>query len=149
MKVLILSPSDEVMMSKLYGAEGNFSFTSHIPGEHKICLQSNTSSWFSNSGLRIHFDIQYGELAFEYVALAYKEKLTELQLRVRQLLNQVEQITKEQRYQRFREEWFRYTSESTRSRVLWWSVSQTIVLVLIGFWQMINLKRFFEAKKLV
>lgn len=32
--------------------------------------------------------------------MAQKEKLTELQLRVRQLLDQVEQITKEQNYQR-------------------------------------------------
>ena len=32
--------------------------------------------------------------------MAQKEKLSELQLRVRQLLDQVEQITKEQNYQR-------------------------------------------------
>lgn len=32
--------------------------------------------------------------------VAQKEKLTELQLRIRQLLNQVDQITKEQNYQR-------------------------------------------------
>ena len=32
--------------------------------------------------------------------MAQKEKLTELQLRVRQLLDQVDQITKEQNYQR-------------------------------------------------
>lgn len=35
--------------------------------------------------------------------MAQKEKLTELQLRVRQLLDQVEQITKEQNYQRVSE----------------------------------------------
>ena len=32
---------------------------------------------------------------------------------------QVEQITKEQNYQRYREERFRQTSESTNQRVLW------------------------------
>lgn len=36
----------------------------------------------------------------DYAGIAQKEKLTELQLRVRQLLAQVEQINKEQNYQR-------------------------------------------------
>jgi hypothetical protein len=35
------------------------------------------------------------------------------------------------------------------SRVLWWSVIQTLVLVVAGAWQMRHLKGFFEAKKLV
>ena len=45
-------------------------------------------------------DIQVGEHAINYADVAQKEKLSELQLRVRQLLDQVEQITKEQNYQR-------------------------------------------------
>ena len=48
----------------------------------------------------MHLDIQVGEHAIDYANIAQKEKLTELQLRVRQLLDQVEQITKEQNYQR-------------------------------------------------
>ena len=47
-------------------------------------------------------DIQVGEHAIDYANVAQKEKLSELQLRVRQLLDQVEQITKEQNYQRVR-----------------------------------------------
>ena len=43
-----------------------------------------------------------GEHANDYQQIAAKDKLTELQLRVRQLLDQVEQITKEQNYQRVR-----------------------------------------------
>ena len=54
-----------------------------------------------------------GEHTNDYAQIAAKDKLTELQLRVRQLLDQVEQITKEQNYQRYREERFRATSEST------------------------------------
>jgi hypothetical protein len=94
-------------------------------------------------------DIQVGEHAINYADVAQKEKLSELQLRVRQLLDQVEQITKEQNYQRYREERFRQTSESTNSRVLWWSLGQTCILSVMGAWQMRHLKTFFEAKKLV
>ncbi len=45
-------------------------------------------------------DIHVGEQTIDYQSVAQKEKLTELQLRVRQLLAQVEQISKEQNYQR-------------------------------------------------
>lgn len=44
-------------------------------------------------------DIKIG-FFYYHVLVAQKEKLTELQLRIRQLLNQVDQITKEQNYQR-------------------------------------------------
>lgn len=51
---------------------------------------------------RVHLDIQVGEHTNNYPEIAAKDKLTELQLRVRQLLDQVEQIQKEQNYQRVR-----------------------------------------------
>lgn len=49
----------------------------------------------------------------------------------------------------YREERFRMTSESTNQRVLWWSIAQTVILIVTGIWQMKHLKSFFEAKKLV
>lgn len=49
---------------------------------------------------RVHLDIQVGEHAINYEQVATKDKLSDLQLRVRQLLDQVEQITKEQNFQR-------------------------------------------------
>lgn len=45
-------------------------------------------------------DIQVGEHANNYAEIAAKDKLSELQLRVRQLVEQVDQIQKEQNYQR-------------------------------------------------
>ncbi|KAM7362037.1 transmembrane p24 trafficking protein eclair [Cochliomyia hominivorax] len=149
MHVEVRDSDDKIILSRVYSSEGRISFTSHTPGEHVICMYTNSTAWFSGALLRVHLDIQVGEHAIDYASVAQKEKLTELQLRIRQLLDQVDQITKEQNYQRYREERFRQTSESTNSRVLWWSVSQTVVLVCMGFWQMRHLKSFFEAKKLV
>uniref|UniRef100_A0A915IP45 GOLD domain-containing protein n=1 Tax=Romanomermis culicivorax TaxID=13658 RepID=A0A915IP45_ROMCU len=149
MHVEVKSPEDQVILSRVYSTEGKFAFTSNTPGEHQICLYSNSTKWFSGAELRVHFDIQTGEHAQDYSVIATKDKLNELQLRIRQLLDQVEQITKEQNYQRFREERFRQTSESTSQRVLWWAVAQTAILLVTGIWQMKHLKGFFEAKKLV
>uniref|UniRef100_A0A4X1UE70 Transmembrane p24 trafficking protein 4 n=2 Tax=Sus scrofa TaxID=9823 RepID=A0A4X1UE70_PIG len=141
----------QVVLSRQYGSEGRFTFTSHTPGDHQICLHSNSTrmTLFAGGRLRVHLDIQVGEHANNYPEIAAKDKLTELQLRARQLLDQVEQIQKEQDYQRYREERFRLTSESTNQRVLWWSIAQTVILILTGIWQMRHLKSFFEAKKLV
>ncbi|KAB1276222.1 Transmembrane emp24 domain-containing protein 4 [Camelus dromedarius] len=140
-----------VVLSRQYGSEGRFTFTSHTPGDHQICLHSNSTKMalFAGGRLRVHLNIQVGGHANNYPEIAAKDKLTELQLRARQLLDQVEQIQKEQDYQRYREERFRLTSESTNQRVLWWSIAQTIILILTGIWQMRHLKSFFEAKKLV
>ncbi|RXM93462.1 Transmembrane emp24 domain-containing protein 4 [Acipenser ruthenus] len=151
MHVEVKDPDTKVVLSRQYGAEGRFTFTSHTPGEHQICLHSNSSKMalFTGGKLRVHLDIQVGEHTNNYPEIAAKDKLTELQLRVRQLLDQVEQIQKEQNYQRYREERFRMTSESTNQRVLWWSITQTVILLITGIWQMRHLKRFFEAKKLV
>jgi len=149
MHVEVKDPDDKVVLSRVYSSEGRFTFTSHTPGEHVICLYSNSTKWFSGTQLRVHLDIHVGEQTMDYAGIAQKEKLTELQLRVRQLLAQVEQINKEQNYQRIREERFRQTSESTNQRVLWWSLTQTAILLVMGAWQMRHLKKFFEAKKLV
>ncbi|KAF0307441.1 Transmembrane emp24 domain-containing protein eca [Amphibalanus amphitrite] len=149
MHVDVRDPEDKPILSAVYSAEGTFTFTSHTPGEHVICLYSNSTKWFAGSLLRVHLDISVGDQAVDYAVVAKREKLTELQLRVRQLLDQVEQISKEQNYQRYREERFRSTSESTNGRVLWWSLAQTCVLLAMGYWQMRHLKSFFEAKKLV
>ena len=149
MHVEVKNPQNKIILSRQYAAEGRFTFTAHDAGEHVICIGTNSTRWFGGSKLRVHLDISIGDHTVDYAQIAAKEKLTELQLRIRQLLDQVEQITKEQAYQRVREERFRHVSESTNARVLWWSLGQTIVLILMGVWQMRHLKSFFEAKKLV
>lgn len=102
MHVEVRDPDDKIVLSRVYSSEGRISFTSHVPGEHVICMFSNSTAWFSGSQLRVHLDIQVGEHAVNYGDVVQKEKLSELQLRIRQLLDQVEQIAKEQNYQRVR-----------------------------------------------
>merc|ERR1712012_602861 len=122
--VEVVDPEKKVIISRTYAAEGRFTFTSHAAGEHVICLNSNSSAWFGSGQLRVHLDINVGEHAVDYQQVQAKDKLAELQLRVRQLLDQVEQ--------------------STNQRVLWWSIAQTLILLVTGFWQMQHLKSFFE-----
>ncbi|XP_058533255.1 transmembrane emp24 domain-containing protein 9-like [Ochotona princeps] len=149
--VFVKDPENKNLLARQYGPQGSFSFTSQSPGEHQICihLESIRFSLSNEDKLAVHLDMQLGEHTNDYVEFATKDKLSQLHLRVRQLVEQVAQIQKEQEYQRWREERFRQTSESTNQRVLWWSILQTLILVAVGVWQMRHLKSFFEAKKLV
>lgn len=51
MHVEVKDPDEKVVLSKLYTSEGRFTFTSHIPGEHVICLYSNSTAWFGGQQL--------------------------------------------------------------------------------------------------
>lgn len=51
MHVEVKDPDDKMLLSKLYTSEGRFSFTSHTPGEHVICLYSNSTAWFGGQKL--------------------------------------------------------------------------------------------------
>lgn len=85
---------------------------SDLPLFQQLCLvlRRSAASPSGHSGRRAHTGLSAGwrderaRFHHWYCAfqIASKDKLNELQLRVRQLLDQVEQITKEQAYQRYR-----------------------------------------------
>ncbi|GAB1289972.1 Vomeronasal 2, receptor 15 [Apodemus speciosus] len=120
MFVTVTTYNDEVLLSKLYGAQGTFYFTSHSSGEHIICLESNSTQFvsFGGSKLRIHLDIRVGEHDLDAAIVQAKDKVNEVTFKLQHLIEQVEQILKEQDYQRDREENFRITSEDTNANVL-------------------------------
>ncbi|KAF6779153.1 hypothetical protein AHF37_01440 [Paragonimus kellicotti] len=148
-QVNVRDPNSEVILARAYSFEGQFVFTSHKGGEYRICVSSDPSSWLGSRRLRVHLDIWTADHAINYGEVASRDRLNDLQLRVRQLSDQVQSIAKDQNYQRVREEYFRQLSESTSKRVTYWSIAQLALLGLIGFWQMRHLRSFFQAKKLV
>ncbi|KAB0800681.1 hypothetical protein PPYR_06420 [Photinus pyralis] len=147
--VEITDPENKIQLSRTYSLKGRISFTSHKSGEHRICMNSNSTAWFSGTQLKVQLEIQVGVGAVNYEEIVKREKLSDVQLRIRQLLDQVEQITKEQNYQRYREEIFRYVSDDTNHVVLWFAVIQAVIVLMMGAWQIRHLKSFFEAKKIV
>jgi len=45
MHVEVKDPEKKVVLARDYGSEGRFTFTSHMPGEHTICIHSNSTKW--------------------------------------------------------------------------------------------------------
>eukprot|EP00455_Lapot_gusevi_P010758 TRINITY_DN148_c0_g1_i2.p2 TRINITY_DN148_c0_g1~~TRINITY_DN148_c0_g1_i2.p2 ORF type:complete len:213 (+),score=89.85 TRINITY_DN148_c0_g1_i2:70-708(+) len=131
-------------------SKGKVAFTARDGGEHKICLTTNTTHWFSSPRkFRFLMRIDIGEHATDYSELAKTEHLSTIELEVRKLNDRLYAIRSEQNYERNREEDFRNTSESTNSRIMWWSIFETVVLLCSGFYQIFHLKRYFQSKKLV
>lgn len=149
MHIDIRDPDDKLVLSKVYAAEGQVAFTSHKPGEHVICIQSNSTQWFSGGKLRVHFDIKTGEHAMDYDAILEKEKYSSAQLAIRKLQDQANRATKELNYQREVEKDFRGLSESTNNSMFYWTIVQIVVLAVVTVGQGWYLKRFFISKKLV
>jgi len=150
-RVVVNDPEGVQTLQRILGAEGRYAFTSQVGGEYKMCFQTNTSSaWFgAKRKLKFHLDIETGEEATDYEDIAKQEQLSALEVEVRKLNDRLKDIRSEQNYQRNREMEFRDTSEETNSRVVWWSIIQTAILLAAGLWQISHLKTFFKTKKLV
>ncbi|KAK8846648.1 hypothetical protein IAR55_005735 [Kwoniella newhampshirensis] len=127
--------------------DGRFTFTSHEPGDHNICLHSNiTGGWLSTQHIKLYLDINVGSSKAD--VQGDLSHVSTLSSKLRDLNSKVEDIQREQRYLREVEATFRDASEATNSRAIWWSLAQIFVLVGAGVWQMRYLKIYFEDKKL-
>uniref|UniRef100_A0A8C0Z586 Transmembrane p24 trafficking protein 4 n=1 Tax=Canis lupus familiaris TaxID=9615 RepID=A0A8C0Z586_CANLF len=54
MHVEVKDPEGKVVLSRQYGSEGRFTFTSHMPGDHQICLHSNSTRMALFAGGRLY-----------------------------------------------------------------------------------------------
>ncbi|KAG8835561.1 emp24p/erv25p- protein [Serendipita sp. 399] len=138
--------SGEKVVKTLGPSEGKFTFTSHEAGDHTICLSSNqTSSWFSNSHIKIYLDIAVGAARHDVEKdRAHANKLSD---KLRDLNEKLESIRREQQYQREREAQFRNLSESVNAKAMWYTVLQVIFLIGTCYWQLRFLRHFFADRK--
>lgn len=77
-----------------------------------------------------------------------KEKLGEVAQKVKDLNARLQDVRREQIFQREREAEFRDQSESVNSRVVRWTLIQIVVLGLTCAWQLSYLRNFFIKQKL-
>ncbi|KAJ8494327.1 hypothetical protein ONZ51_g2385 [Trametes cubensis] len=128
-------------------SDGRFTFTSHDSGDHSICLSSNYgTSWFTSTHIRLYLDIVVGSTKPD--TEHDRSHVSELSQKLRDLNMKLEDVRREQQYQREREAAFRDLSESTNSRAVWYTLAQIGVLIATCVWQLRHLRRFFEDRKM-
>ncbi|KMZ02230.1 uncharacterized protein Dsimw501_GD20000, isoform D [Drosophila simulans] len=135
MHVDVRDSMDKVVLSRVYMSKGLLKFTTHWPGDHRICLQSNSTAWFEGALLRVHFNIETGERSVNYERIRKTNNMDIMQLRVLQLINQAEDISKNQNYQRFVEKQFLRTTDTIYFNIICFSVAQIVILVLLWAFQ--------------
>ncbi|CAM1500874.1 Fc.00g100360.m01.CDS01 [Cosmosporella sp. VM-42] len=146
--------NDHRVVSQRGSASGRFTFSAADAGDHRLCFtpssNSGRSSWLSaknpNGGIKLTLDLVIGET--NEIESSDKSKLQDLTTRVKDLNARLNDIRREQVFQREREAEFRDQSESTNSRVIRWIVIQLIVLGVTCTWQLSHLRSFFIKQKL-
>jgi hypothetical protein len=146
--------NDHRVVSQRGQSSGRFTFSAADSGDHKICFTPSSSSgtvgWMStknkNGGIRLTLDLVIGET--NEIESSDKSKIQDITTRVKDLNARLNDIRREQVFQREREAEFRDQSESTNARVIRWIIIQLIVLGITCTWQLSHLRSFFIKQKL-
>ncbi|KAF1960116.1 hypothetical protein CC80DRAFT_489335 [Byssothecium circinans] len=136
-------------------SSGKFTFSAADSGEHRLCVTPQNvpsgGGWLS-SGTGIHgtvkftLDLAIGETS--KIESTDKGKIEDIVQKVKDLNSRLQDIRREQVFQREREAEFRDQSEHTNARVVRWSLIQLVVLGLTCAWQLTHLRAFFIKQKL-
>lgn len=122
--------------------DGKFTFTAHEAGDHSICL-SATSSSSPNTHIKLYIDIVVGSTRPNIEQ--DRSHVSNLAQKIRDLNSKLDEIRREQQYQREREAGYRDLSEATNARAVWYSVLQISVLIATCVWQLRHLRVSFQS----
>ncbi|KAA8649103.1 hypothetical protein EYZ11_000641 [Aspergillus tanneri] len=145
--------NDHRVVSKRDSNAGRFTFSAADSGLHKICFtpdtDASTGGWLSGGpagAVRVSLDIAIGETS--KIETEDKGKIQDIVQKVKDLNGRLQDIRREQVFQREREAEFRDQSEATNSRVVRWTLIQLAVLSAACAWQLSHLRSFFIKQKL-
>ncbi|KAH7326058.1 ERP1 protein precursor [Stachybotrys elegans] len=146
--------NDHRVLSQRGSTAGRFTFSASEAGDHKICFTpistSGSQKWLNsadpNGGIKLTLDMIIGET--NEIESTDKSRLEDLATRVRDLNARLQDVKREQVFQREREAQFRDQSEATNSRVVFWILIQLGVLGATCAWQLSHLRSFFIKQKL-
>ncbi|PVH80615.1 hypothetical protein DL98DRAFT_491067 [Cadophora sp. DSE1049] len=146
--------NDHRVVNQKGSASGRFTFSAADSGDHKICFTPSSTAvnngWLSGltplGGVRLTLDLAIGETS--QIESTDKGKIQDIVKRVKDLNGRLQDIRREQVFQREREAEFRDQSETTNARVVRWTLVQLVVLGITCAWQLSHLRSFFIKQKL-
>ncbi|KAK3882714.1 hypothetical protein Pcinc_012920 [Petrolisthes cinctipes] len=128
---------------------GKFMFNTDDYDVYEICFSSRVPPTQRGIQQEISIKTKHGVEAKTYESLGEAAKLKPLEVELKRLEDLSESIVQDFSYMRQREEEMRDTNESTNSRVLYLSLFSLCCLVGLATWQVLYLRKFFKAKKLI
>ncbi|EGC34568.1 emp24/gp25L/p24 family protein [Dictyostelium purpureum] len=121
--------------------KGKYSFTAGESGAYKVCF-NNEMSRFTAKVVTFSWDSE--ENAEKDAAKG--DSITPMDQSVQKIERVLQSVIYEQKKLRFREQSNRDTSESTNARVVWWTIAEVVVLVVMAIGQIWYLRKWFETR---
>ncbi len=110
---------------------------------------TQTARHVTNPYRHIELDIDIGADAKDWSAIQATEKLKPVETELRRIEEMVAEIVSEMDYLRTREQTLRDTNESTNTRVKWFGMGTTFLLIGLWVWQIMYLRAYFRSKHLI
>ena len=83
------------------------------------------------------------------VGAAKKEHMDEVADALTVARGKLAALVQQQQMQQDKEARFREAVDATNSRIVWWSLAQTAVVIIAAVWQVLHLRTYFKKKKLL
>ncbi|XP_063235575.1 transmembrane emp24 domain-containing protein bai [Bacillus rossius redtenbacheri] len=138
----ILSQKDDI-------SKGKFTFVTETYDTFEICFTSRVPPQHRGMTQEVSLVTKRGVEAKNYEGIGEAAKLKPLEVELKRLEDLSDSIVQDFSLMRKREEEMRDTNESTNSRVLYFSIFSMCCLLGLATWQVLYLRRFFKAKKLI
>ena len=157
--IKIINNKNKIVLNQLVNKKyGKIAYLSRDFGEHNICIESIDSKWPSNDKTaKFHIKLELkgknpgnnNDQEDTINTIAKKKHIIELENELKLLEEKIDLILKDLLLSKEQEIHFTEQSNRINSRIMWWSLLQTALLLLSGFWQILHLKTFFRKKKLI
>lgn len=120
-------------------------------GEHKLCFFTTAANaQMVSFGFRADtHEAPSGAAPAHHKDFATKEHTDQMQDMVQQLEMATQDILDQQRFAITRESVHRDVTESTNTRVMWWTFMEVAVLAMCASFQIYYLRSYFEVKQVV
>ncbi|GKV19674.1 hypothetical protein SLEP1_g29900 [Rubroshorea leprosula] len=135
---IVTSPAGNEVKT-LKGTSGDkFEFKAPRSGMYKFCFHNPYST-----AETVSFYIHVGHIPNEH-DLAKDEHLDPINVKIAQLREALESVTAEQKFLKARDARHRHTNESTRKRVVGYTIGEYLLLALASGLQVIYIRRLFS-----
>jgi len=142
--VTLKDPRKQVIYKQIKMQFDSHSFTAQHSGIYAVCF-SNEFSTFSHK--LVYFDFQVGDEAPLPGIGEHVTVMTQMESSAQDIHKALNTIIDFQTHHRLREAQGRKRAEDLNERVLWWSILETLAVLIIGVGQVFILKNFFTEKK--
>lgn len=147
--IQVTDSKGHMLYSKDDATTGKFVFNTEVYDMFEICFWSHVGQNLKGINQEVSIKTKHGVEAKSYEAIGEAAKLKPMEVELRRLEDLSDSIVKDFAYMQKREEEMRNTNESTNTRVLYFSLFSLLCLISLATWQVLYLRKFFKAKKLI